>query len=182
MKFQFLRGRGVKNWPPASPPASLSITEVQWGGGGGHRGSGVASTLITPPPSPPRGGDLLSDLEDDISLKALYHKFISILLVTSTFIKQYQDKTISTPCTYIVPPPPSPHAPLPNRPSQRLVVVVRHRGEGLYHHAPQRMSVLRDNNLPLRPVHPPPRHPISTFQVVAPGQFRDWSLITWRGV
>ena len=27
----------------------------------------------------------------------------------------------------------------------------------------------------------PSRHPISTFQAVAPGHFRDWSLITWRG-
>ena len=30
-------------------------------------------------------------------------------------------------------------------------------------HAPQRMSPLRENNLPLLPVHPPPRHHISRF-------------------
>ena len=49
-------------------------------------------------------------------------------------------------------------------------------------HAPQRTSPLRENNLPLLPVHPPPRHPISRFQVAAPGHFRDWSLIEWRAV
>ena len=36
-------------------------------------------------------------------------------------------------------------------------------------HAPQRMSPLRENNLPPLAVHPPPRHLISRFQVVAPG-------------
>ena len=44
------------------------------------------------------------------------------------------------------------------------------------------MSPLRENNLPFLLVHPLHRHPISTFQVVAAGHFRDWSLIMWRGV
>ena len=49
-------------------------------------------------------------------------------------------------------------------------------------HAPQRTSPLRENNLPLLPVQPPPRHPISRFQGVTPRHFRDWSLMTGRAV
>ena len=48
-------------------------------------------------------------------------------------------------------------------------------------HALHRTSPLRENNLPPLLVHSLPRHPISTFQVVAPGHFRDWSLITGAG-
>ena len=49
-------------------------------------------------------------------------------------------------------------------------------------HATQQSSPLRENNLPVLPVHPPPRHPISRFQVVAPGHSRDWLLMTGRAV
>ena len=48
-------------------------------------------------------------------------------------------------------------------------------------HASQRMSPLLENNLPLLPVHPTPRHPISRFQAVAPGHLRDWSLRIDKG-
>ena len=70
-------------------------------------------------------------------------------------------------------------------PSNWYVTCLYAPGDVILHidrHAPERMNPLRENNLPLLPSHPPPRHPISTCQVVAPGYFRDWSLVKWEGL
>ena len=42
---------------------------------------------------------------------------------------------------------------------------------GLDRHGPQRIRPLRENNLPVLPVRPLPRHPISTFQGSGAGAF-----------
>ena len=52
-----------------------------------------------------------------------------------------------------------------------LIRLLVHKSSILDRHAPQRMNPLRENNLPLLPSHPLPRHLISTFQGSGAGVF-----------